>query len=131
MNGITGHRYTNHPTSSSASAINNQYSVKYLGIVDGAMGILSRKMALQGSGKDPIAASTKVVQMNQALRASHDSRDQATANFNADFNIKSYGHVRPVLGDKYSGYRREDEPIEQMDDSFIKISRRDKTMEPA
>jgi len=25
------------------------YSVKYLGIVDGAMGILSRKMALQGA----------------------------------------------------------------------------------
>ena len=29
------------------------YSVKYLGIVDGTMGILSRKMALQGAGKDP------------------------------------------------------------------------------
>ena len=28
------------------------YSVKYLGIVDGAMGILSRKMALQGNNKN-------------------------------------------------------------------------------
>ena len=28
------------------------YSVKYLGIVDGAMGILSRKMALQGGNKN-------------------------------------------------------------------------------
>ena len=27
------------------------YSVKYLGIVDGTMGILSRKMALQGTDK--------------------------------------------------------------------------------
>ena len=27
------------------------YSVKYLGIVDGTMGILSRKMALQGAAK--------------------------------------------------------------------------------
>jgi hypothetical protein len=27
------------------------YSVKYLGIVDGSMGILSRKMAMQGDGK--------------------------------------------------------------------------------
>lgn len=26
------------------------YAVKYLGIVDGTMGILSRKMALNGSG---------------------------------------------------------------------------------
>lgn len=32
------------------SGHHNTYSVKYLGIVDGAMGILSRKMALTGTG---------------------------------------------------------------------------------
>ena len=31
------------------SNIGSTYSVKYLGIVDGAMGILSRKMTLQGN----------------------------------------------------------------------------------
>jgi hypothetical protein len=37
------------------------YSVKYLGIVDGTMGILSRKMALQGTTKDSqMAAASKV-----------------------------------------------------------------------
>lgn len=30
------------------------YSVKYLGIVDGTMGILSRKMALLGADKSPV-----------------------------------------------------------------------------
>lgn len=49
-------------TSSDATSVNvyNQgysgktYSVKYLGIVDGTMGILSRKMALQGVDQQPM-----------------------------------------------------------------------------
>jgi len=36
------------------------YSVKYLGIVDGAMGILSRKMAMQGLKNDSRMSSTGI-----------------------------------------------------------------------
>lgn len=43
------------------------YSVKYLGIVDGAMGILSRKMALQGQPKDHIAGANDMVKVNQNI----------------------------------------------------------------
>ena len=37
------------------------YSVKYLGIVDGSMGILSRKMALQNIPKDSQATAGALV----------------------------------------------------------------------
>ena len=43
------------------------YSVKYLGIVDGAMGILSRKMAMQGITKDHIAGANEMVKVNQNI----------------------------------------------------------------
>lgn len=36
------------------------YSVKYLGIVDGAMGILSRKMAMQGGASKQITSVAEV-----------------------------------------------------------------------
>ena len=35
--------------------------MKYLGIVDGAMGILSRKMALQGARKDGVGGAAEVI----------------------------------------------------------------------
>ena len=37
------------------------YSVKYLGIVDGSMGILSRKMAMQGTVKETLNCKAKLV----------------------------------------------------------------------
>lgn len=45
------------------------YSVKYLGIVDGAMGILSRKMALQGNIKDGIGGAADTVKVNHKITA--------------------------------------------------------------
>ena len=38
----------------STASGNQTYSVKYLGIVDGAMGILSRKMAMQNGKKEEV-----------------------------------------------------------------------------
>ena len=43
------------------------YSVKYLGIVDGAMGILSRKMAMQGEKKGDAASAADMVKVNKKL----------------------------------------------------------------
>jgi hypothetical protein len=43
------------------------YSVKYLGIVDGAMGILSRKMALQGVYKSDNTSAADTVKVNQKI----------------------------------------------------------------
>lgn len=43
---------------------NPTYSVKYLGIVDGSMGILSRKMMLQGAQKDNINKATEIMKVN-------------------------------------------------------------------
>lgn len=43
------------------------YSVKYLGIVDGSMGILSRKMAMQGLSKDQVTSAGEMVKVNQKL----------------------------------------------------------------
>jgi len=36
------------------NAVGPTFSVKYLGIVDGAMGILSRKMAMQGQKESSV-----------------------------------------------------------------------------
>lgn len=44
------------------------YSVKYLGIVDGAMGILSRKMALQGTIKEKNASAAETVKLNAQIK---------------------------------------------------------------
>ena len=44
------------------------YSVKYLGIVDGSMGILSRKMMIQGVPKDPLAGAMDILKVNQKLQ---------------------------------------------------------------
>ena len=44
------------------------YSVKYLGIVDGSMGILSRKMAIQGIPKDPLSGAMDILKVNQKLQ---------------------------------------------------------------
>ena len=44
------------------------YSVKYLGIVDGAMGILSRKMAMQGSLKDKGSGAADSVNINRKTK---------------------------------------------------------------
>ena len=55
-----------------AAAGDNAYSVKYLGIVDGAMGILSRKMAMQQHKKDAAAGSTEVIKAKQRLVLSSD-----------------------------------------------------------
>jgi len=41
------------------------YSVKYLGIVDGAMGVLSRKLPMQPVPKDN--ANSEVVSINQKM----------------------------------------------------------------
>ena len=49
---------------SAAPTGNKVYSVKYLGIVDGAMGILSRKMAMQGNIKDNAGAAADTVKVN-------------------------------------------------------------------
>ena len=46
------------------------YSVKYLGIVDGAMGILSRKMAMQGTHKGDAASAAEMVKVNQKVAKS-------------------------------------------------------------
>lgn len=46
------------------------YSVKYLGIVDGAMGILSRKMALQGVYKGDNTSAADTVKVNQKISKS-------------------------------------------------------------
>jgi hypothetical protein len=43
--------------------------VKYLGIVDGAMGILSRKMALQGNVKDGVGGAHDMVKVNHKIFA--------------------------------------------------------------
>ena len=50
----------------------NAYSVKYLGIVDGAMGILSRKMALQGAKKDPVGGAAEVIKAKQRVALSSE-----------------------------------------------------------
>jgi hypothetical protein len=47
---------------------NSTYSVKYLGIVDGAMGILSRKMALQGTIKENQSTAHASVKMNAQIK---------------------------------------------------------------
>ena len=54
------------------------YSVKYLGIVDGTMGILSRKMALQGANGQakqgsPVVGPLDNSAMEPSLRGGHGS----------------------------------------------------------
>ena len=55
------------PTVTDESSLIPSYSVKYLGIVDGAIGVLSRKMALQSATKDEAKSVSEVVQKNQKL----------------------------------------------------------------
>jgi hypothetical protein len=43
------------------------YSVKYLGIVDGSMGILSRKMMMQTAQKDGTAGAIDILKANQKI----------------------------------------------------------------
>lgn len=56
------------------TAKGSTYSVKYLGIVDGAMGILSRKMALQGNIKDGIGGAADTVKVNQKVMTELNNR---------------------------------------------------------
>jgi len=47
--------------------------VKYLGIVDGAMGILSRKMAMQGEKKGDASSAADMVKVNKKLNNPYSS----------------------------------------------------------
>lgn len=47
-----------------SSAQQPSYSVKYLGIVDGAMGILSRKMAMQGNARESAQGAVDIMKVN-------------------------------------------------------------------
>jgi hypothetical protein len=50
------------------------YSVKYLGIVDGAMGILSRKMAMQGTFKETATGAHDKVRVNHKIISEQNNR---------------------------------------------------------
>mmetsp|Transcript_17782 Transcript_17782/g.30122 ORF Transcript_17782/g.30122 Transcript_17782/m.30122 type:complete len:93 (+) Transcript_17782:3-281(+) len=69
------------------------YSVKYLGIVDGSMGILSRKMAMQGMPKDQVTSAAELVQVNKKLATSFNDSYQTTGKQapQADIQIKTFG----------------------------------------
>lgn len=47
--------------------------MKYLGIVDGAMGILSRKMAMQGEKKGDASSAADMVKVNKKLNNPYSS----------------------------------------------------------
>ena len=51
----------------SNSKIDPTYSVKYLGIVDGSMGILSRKMMMQSAPKGGTAGAIDILKVNQKI----------------------------------------------------------------
>jgi len=72
------------------------YTVKYLGIVDGSMGILSRKMALGGT--DPVVKPLSTVDLPSKVSektAQHLVRSQINIMPNQAANF-----IKPVLGQK-------------------------------
>ena len=52
------------------------YSVKYLGIVDGAMGILSRKMAMQGNARESAQGAVDIMKVNSRINNEDYNRDR-------------------------------------------------------
>ena len=77
------------------------YSVKYLGIVDGSMGVLSRKMAMQyqrDNGYDTAANNyTKATEIHYAGRTGSPKIVRGHREEKTKFNI-----VAPVLKKKYT-----------------------------
>lgn len=75
------------------------YSVKYLGIVDGSMGILSRKMAMQG------AARGNPQQMGQSSLMAGSSQSRVLKKQSPRARVDAdYSTLRPLLAGKYEGY---------------------------
>jgi len=73
------------------------YSVKYLGIVDGTMGILSRKMALQNETKQSSLNGIQQVKVNNRL-------SKMDLSFRKANTIKTYQGIKPLLSGKYDQY---------------------------
>ena len=77
----------------------NTYSVKYLGIVDGSMGILSRKMALKTNQGNSNHSDQETVNIYNNLKQrgglTSVNRDAGVV------NIKQYDNLYPVLRNKY------------------------------
>lgn len=72
------------------------YAVKYLGIVDGAMGILSRKMAmptLEPEGRAKPLVTGEVTGMPSHITSKMKMVD-------ADWKLDKLQSMKPVLGDK-------------------------------
>jgi hypothetical protein len=80
----------------SGNAQAKTYSVKYLGIVEGSMGILSRKMALKGEAREKPGSAVDKIIFNPSNRKSPKRLARAS------LPSKSLGAFRPVLGNKYN-----------------------------
>ena len=76
--------------------------MKYLGIVDGAMGILSRKMAMQGllPQNPPIK---KHIPTRMSVRSESQASSYGTRRSKV-LPIKYYNSLKPILGTKYENY---------------------------
>ena len=68
------------------------------------MGILSRKMALQGVSKDGVAGATDTVKVNQHIQSKEAGRGKPM-NAHQMINIRQYNSLRPVLGNKYERHQ--------------------------
>lgn len=80
----------------STASGNQTYSVKYLGIVDGAMGILSRKMAMQNGKKEEVKNDKR--SFNKDTQLSYKPKRQRKV-----LPVKYFNQLKPILGTKYEG----------------------------
>lgn len=86
-----------------------KYSVKYLGIVEGTMGVLSRKMAMQpehatygkngGSLQQAGSSLMRVSPLPSKKKAKE--LEQRLSGMNFEPNFKVYDSLQPLLGGKY------------------------------
>ena len=80
-----------------------KYSVKYLGVVDGSMGILTRKMAMQTESGSPLLNVASTLMRVSPGMDKNKSR-LLSSKFdikNLEPNIKDYRMLKPLLDGKY------------------------------